>query len=55
MAKSKIKKFNLKVVLFSILALCFIGLSFWVNWLFIIPAVILMFLNQKELFPKKRN
>ena len=42
-------KINLKVVVFSILALGFLVLTFLVNWLFIIGAVILMILNQREL------
>jgi hypothetical protein len=44
---------NLKVVLFSILALGFLVLTFLIDWLFIIGAVILMILNQKELMKKK--
>ncbi|MBT4376753.1 hypothetical protein HOD29_05245 [archaeon] len=41
---------NKKVVIFSIIALGFLALTFLVDWLFIIGAVILMYLNQKELF-----
>ena len=48
-------KINLKVVIFSILALGFLVLAFLVNWLFIIGAVILMILNQKELMGKKKK
>ncbi|MFH1787552.1 MAG: hypothetical protein ABH811_02065 [archaeon] len=44
-----IKIKNPKVVIFSIIALGFILLTFLVNWIFIIGAVILMILNQKEL------
>jgi len=44
---------NPKVVLFSIIALGFLALTFLVDWLFIIPAVILLYLNQKELMRKK--
>lgn len=44
---------NPRVVLYSIIALGFIYLTFTVDWLFIIPAVILMFMNHKELFGKK--
>jgi len=44
---------NPKVVLYSILALGFLALTFLVDWLFIIGAVILMFMNQKELMKKK--
>jgi hypothetical protein len=43
---------NLKVVIFSIIALGFIVLTFTVNWMFMIGAVILMLLGQKELFKK---
>jgi len=38
-----------KVVIYSIIALGFMYLTFTVDWLFIIPAVILVYLNQKEL------
>jgi len=44
---------NKKVVIFSIVALGFLALTFLVDWLFIIGAVILMILNQKELMKKK--
>jgi len=44
---------SLKVVIFSIIALGFLVLTFLVDWLFIIPAVILMYLNQKELIKNK--
>ncbi|MBU1129069.1 MAG: hypothetical protein KJ949_00365 [Nanoarchaeota archaeon] len=46
---------NPKVVIFSIIALGFLVLTFLVDWLFIIPAVILMYLNQKELMKNKKN
>lgn len=41
-----------KVVIYSVIALGFIVLSFLVNWIFLIGAVILMILNQKELMKK---
>ena len=44
---------NLKVVIFSIIALGFLALTFLVDWIFIIGAVILMVLNQRELMKKK--
>ncbi len=47
------RKINKKVVIFSLLALGFLALTFFVDWIFIIGAVILMFLNQKELMKKK--
>ena len=43
---------NKKVVFFSIIALGFLVLTFTVDWVFIIGAVILMILNQKELLKK---
>ncbi len=46
---------NLKVTIFSIIALGFLALTFLVNWMFIIGAVILMILNQKELIRKKQK
>lgn len=42
-----------KVVIYSILALGFLALTFFVDWYFIIGAVVLMILNQKELAKKK--
>jgi hypothetical protein len=41
-----------KVVIQSLIALTCLVLTFTVDWLFIIPAAILMFLNQKELMKK---
>jgi len=46
------KKVNWIVVISSILAIGFLILTFTVDWLFIIGAVILMFVNQRELFKK---
>jgi len=42
------------VVVYSLIALGFVVLSFMVDWLFIIGAVVLMLLNQKELMRKKK-
>ena len=44
---------NKKVVVYSIIAIGFLVLTFAVDWMFIIGAVILMYLNQKELIGKK--
>ena len=44
---------NPKVVLFSIIAIGFLVLTFLVDWLFIIGAVVLLYLNQRELMKKK--
>ena len=44
---------NPKVVIFSLLAIGCIVLAFAVHWLFIIGAVILVGLNQKELMGNK--
>jgi len=43
---------NPKVFYLSLVALVCIILTFLVDWLFIIPAVFIMFKNQKELKKK---
>ena len=43
------KKPNYKVVTYSLIALIFLAMTFFVHWIFIVGAVILMILNQKEL------
>jgi len=45
---------NPKVVFYSLIALGFLALTFFVDWIFIIGAVFFMVLNQKELM-KKNN
>ena len=45
--------FNKKVVLLSIFALVFLYLTFAIDWLFIIGAVIIIIINQRELMKKK--
>ncbi|MBM3228347.1 hypothetical protein FJZ20_00440 [Candidatus Pacearchaeota archaeon] len=49
------KKINKKVVFLSIIALICIVFAFIVHWTFIIGAIIIMFINQKELFKKNQN
>jgi len=46
MKKSKV---NVRVIIYSLIALGFIALMFLVDWLFIIGAVVMMWLNNKEL------
>ena len=53
MSKKPKGKMNMKVVLLSLLALIFIALTFTIHWIFIIGAVIIMLINQKELLGKK--
>lgn len=50
---SKKRKTNWKVVVQSLISIVFLVLTFTIDWLFIIPAVILMYLNQRELMKKK--
>ena len=49
----KNKKPNIKIIIYSLIAVFCLVLTFTIDWLFIIPAVILMFLNQRELMRKK--
>ncbi|MEN7982393.1 MAG: hypothetical protein ABFQ65_03015 [Nanoarchaeota archaeon] len=50
----KNKKLNSKVVIFSLIALGFMVLTFLVDWIFIIGAVVLVYLSQKELMKNKK-
>jgi len=43
---------NKKVIIQSILALICLALTYFIHWFFIIPAIYLIWLNQKELFKK---
>ncbi|MBR9703940.1 hypothetical protein GOV12_00885 [Candidatus Pacearchaeota archaeon] len=52
--KSK-TKFNLKVVILSIIGLIALVLTFTVNWLFIIIPAIVIWINQKELSKRKKK
>ena len=49
----KKSKVNIKVIIYSLLALGFIALAFLIDWLFIIGAVVLIALNQRELMKKR--
>ncbi len=53
MSKETSKKMNKKVVFLSLIALGFLALTFFVDWIFIIGAVIIMIINQRELLGKK--
>jgi len=44
---------NKKVVFYSIIALICLYLGFTLHWMFVIPAVIIMIINQKELMKKR--
>ena len=47
--KTQSKKINVKIIIYSLIAFGFIALMFLVNWMFIIGAVVMGWLNQKEL------
>jgi len=44
---------NPRVVIYSLIGLIFLFLTFKVDWLFIIGALLMIFLSQKELMKKK--
>jgi len=50
---SKSRKINIKVMIYSIIALGFLALTFFVHWMFIIGAVVMAYLNQRELMKKQ--
>ncbi len=49
------KQVNIKVIIFSLIALGFLALTFFVDWLFIIGAVVFMVMGQREIMGKKRD
>jgi hypothetical protein len=49
------RKINWLVVIFSLIALGFIALTFLVNPYFIAGAVVFMLLNQKEMMKKRKT
>ena len=51
----KPKKVNIKVVIYSVIALGFLALTFLVDWMFIAGAAIMMYLNQRELMGKSKK
>jgi hypothetical protein len=51
--QTKTSKVNWKVISYSLLALCFLALTFFVDWIFIVGAVVLVALNQREIMKKK--
>jgi len=52
--KKKTKnKPNIKVIIYSVTALGFLALTFLIDWLFIIGAVVMVWLNQRELTKKR--
>ncbi len=53
--KRKIKIKSPRIVIYSLIAIGFIVLSFLVDWLFLIGAVIFWFLNQRELNKIKKQ
>ncbi len=53
MSKKTKREMNKKVFFLSLLALIFIAMTFLVHWVFIIGAIIIMLINQRELFGKK--
>jgi len=46
---------SLKVIILSIIGLFFLGLTFFIDWIFIIGAILIVYLNQKEIIKNKNN
>ncbi|MFA5856762.1 MAG: hypothetical protein WC867_05360 [Candidatus Pacearchaeota archaeon] len=49
-SKSRFKDINYKVLFFDLLALICLYLTFKIDWIFILPAIVLVYFGQKELF-----
>lgn len=43
------------VIIYSLIALGFLALTFFVDWIFILGAVIMVYLNQRELMKKPKR
>ena len=48
------KNFKPRIVIFSLIALGFIALTFFVNPYFVIGAIVFMLINQRELMKKTK-
>ena len=48
----KMGKRNTKVIIYSLIGLIFVILAFAIDWLFLIGAAIVLWLNQRELMRK---
>ena len=51
--QSKFNRINWKVVIYSVLGLICVILSFKIDFAFLLPAVVFMLLNQRELSKKR--
>lgn len=49
MSRKKSRKINVKVIVYSFIALGFVVLTVLVDWVFIAGALVMIYLNQKEL------
>jgi len=48
-------KINRKVLLYSTIGLGFLALTFLVDWIFIVGAAVMVYLNQRELRKEKQK
>ena len=48
------KKPNIKIIIYSLIALGFVALTIFVDWMFIIGAIIMIWLNQRELIGENK-
>lgn len=49
------KKINIKIIVYSIIAIISLVLTFTVDWIFIVIAFIMMILNQRELMARNKK
>jgi hypothetical protein len=48
------RKLNWRVIFYSLVALICIYLMYKIDWIFIVPVIIFIWLNQRELFKDSR-
>lgn len=46
---------NKKITILSLIALACVILAFVIDWLFLIPAIIIVIINQRELLKNKKQ
>jgi len=49
MKSKKRNKINWKIIIYSIIGLGFLALTYFVDWIFVVGAVVMIWMNQREM------